>query len=208
MAGLEVQIGADNSELNKKIKEAELALKELSNIKLEQIKLGLDTKEIDGKIKSVKKSLTELKTVSKDTGNAISGMAPKVANGNNALTQFNRIIQDAPFGPMGVQNNITSFGESFGYLVNQTGSAKEAFKLMTASLIGSGGVMLGISLVTSGLTYMSQNGLSVGDVFDKLTGNFDSFGDSLKKQMKKRLKVRLVKYHHLRRMRMLLRIQL
>jgi hypothetical protein len=27
--------------------------------------------------------------------------------------------------------------------------------------------------VTSALTYMSQNGITVGDVFDKLTGKFD-----------------------------------
>ena len=108
MAGLEIQIGADSSDLQKKIKEAELALKELSQVKLERIKLGLDTKEINGNIASVKKSLNELKTVSKDTGSAIGGMAPKVANGGNALMQFSRIAQDAPYGIMGIGNNITA----------------------------------------------------------------------------------------------------
>ena len=56
---LEVQIGADNSDLNKKIKEAEFDLKELSKLKLENIKLGLDTKGLDANIKDVKKSLSE-----------------------------------------------------------------------------------------------------------------------------------------------------
>jgi len=181
MAGLEIQIGADNSDLNKKIKEAELNLKELSNIKLEQIKLGLDTKEINGNIASVKKSLTELKTVSKDTGNAISGMAPKVANGGNALMQFSRIAQDAPFGIMGIGNNITATVEAFGHLKQSTGSTGSALKAVASSMLGSGGILLAVSLVTTGLTYMSQNGITVGDVFRRLTGDFDEYASALKK---------------------------
>ena len=171
---LEVKIGADSSDLNKKIKEAELALKELSQVKLEQIKLGLDTKEINGNIASVKKSLNDLKTASKDSGNAIAGMAPKVANGGNALMQFSRIAQDAPYGIIGIGNNITATVEAFGYLKNETGSTGGALKAMASSIMGSGGILLAVSLVTTGLTYMSQQGLSVGDVIDKMTGNFDT----------------------------------
>jgi len=171
---LEVQIGADSSDLQKKIKEAEFNLKELSKVKIEQIKLGLDTKEINGNIASVKKSLNELKTVSKDTGTAIGGMAPKVANGGNALMQFSRIAQDAPYGIIGIGNNITSTVEAFGHLKNSTGSTGGALKALAGSIMGSGGILLAVSLLTTGLTYMSQQGLSVGDVYDKLTGKFDN----------------------------------
>ena len=180
MAGLEISIGADSSDLNKKIKEAELALKELSQVKLERIKLGLDTKEINGNIASVKKSLNELKTVSKDTGSAIGGMAPKVANGGNALMQFSRIAQDAPYGIMGIGNNITATVEAFGHLKNSTGSAGGALKAMAGSIMGSGGILLAVSLVTTGLTYLAQSGLSVGDLANKLTGDFDALGNSFK----------------------------
>ena len=180
MAGLEISIGADSSDLQKKIKEAELALKELSQVKLERIKLGLDTKEINGNIASVKKSLNELKTVSKDTGSAIGGMAPKVANGGNALMQFSRIAQDAPYGIMGIGNNITATVEAFGHLKNSTGSAGGALKAMAGSIMGSGGILLAVSLVTTGLTYLAQSGLSVGDLANKLTGDFDALGNSFK----------------------------
>lgn len=171
---LEVQIGADSSDLQKKIKEAELALKELSQVKLERIKLGLDTKEINGNIASVKKSLNDLKTVSKDTGSAIGGMAPKVASGGNALMQFSRIAQDAPYGIMGIGNNITATVEAFGHLKNSTGSTGGALKALAGSIVGSGGILLAVSLVTTAFTYMAQNGLSVGDVIDKMTGKFDA----------------------------------
>lgn len=174
MAGLEIQIGADSSDLQKKIKEAEFNLKELSKVKIEQIKLGLDTKEINGNIASVKKSLNDLKIASKDSGNAIAGMTPQVANGGNALMQFSRIAQDAPYGIIGIGNNLTATAEAFGYLKQQTGSTGGALKALAGSIMGTGGILLAVSLVTTAFTYMAQNGLTVGDVYDKLTGKFDN----------------------------------
>ena len=176
---LEIEIGADINDLQNKIKEAELNLKELSKIKLERIKLGLDTKEIQSNIKSTKASLTDLRTTLKDSGDSFSSMTPKVANGGNALMQFSRIAQDAPFGIMGIGNNITATVEAFGHLKQSTGSTGGALKALASSIIGSGGILLAVSLVTSALTYMSQNNITVGDVLDKLSGNFDN----LKKAM-------------------------
>jgi len=181
MAGkkLEVGIGADVSDFQKKIKEVEFDLKELSKAKVERIKLGLDTGEINNQIKDVKKTLNDLKTTTRDTGNAFNSMAPKVANGGAALTSFSRIAQDAPYGIIGVGNNITNTAEQFGYLVKETGSAGGAIKAMLSSLAGVGGVLLGVSLLTTGLTLMAQQGLTVSDVIDKMTGKFDEFGNKV-----------------------------
>jgi len=174
MANLEIGIGADIKEWQKKFDEVESDIQQLANEKAIQIKLGLDTKEINSQIKDAKKYLNDLKQTAKDTGASFQkDLTPKVANGSNALMQFSRIAQDAPFGIMGIGNNITATAESFSYLVKETGSAKEAFKAVASSLLGTGGLLLAVSLVTSGLTYMSQKGLTVGDVFNKLSGNFD-----------------------------------
>lgn len=178
---LEVPIGADKTDFDKKLKEVEQDIKELSKIKLERIQLGLDTKEIDGNIKSAKKSLSDLKTSLKDTGDSFTKMSPKVANGGNTLMQFSRIAQDAPFGIMGIGNNITATAESFSYLSKSAGGTGNALKAIASSMMGTGGILLAVSLVTSGLTYMSQNGITVGDVFDKLTGKFDETAQAMKK---------------------------
>jgi hypothetical protein len=178
---LEVQIGADKTDFDKKIKEVEFDIKELSKVKLDRLKLGLDTTEINAQIKDAKNNLNQLKTTVRDTGQSFTGMAPKVANGGNALMQFSRIAQDAPFGIIGIGNNITATVEAFGHLKNSTGSAGGALKAMAASLAGSGGILLGVSLLTTGLTLLAQSGLSVSDVIDKITGNFDEFGASLNK---------------------------
>lgn len=180
MAGLEVQIGADIKDFQKKIKEVESDVQQLANEKAIQIRLGLDTKEISAQIKDAKKTLTDLKQTARDTGASFQkDLAPKVANGGNALMQFSRIAQDAPFGIMGIGNNITATVEAFGHLQKSTGSTVGALKALAGSIVGSGGILLAVSLLTSALTYMSQNNLSVGDVLDKLSGNFDN----LKKAM-------------------------
>jgi hypothetical protein len=183
MAGgkLSVEIGADITDFEKKIKEVEFDIKELSKVKLDRLKVGLDTSEINAQIKDAKNNLKSLQTTVKDTGGSFASMTPRVANAGNTLTQFSRIAQDAPFGIIGIGNNITATAEAFGYLKAQTGSTGGALKALGQSLAGTGGILLGVSLLTTGLTLLAQSGLSVGDVIDKLTGNFDEFGASIKK---------------------------
>jgi len=183
MAGgkLTVEIGADITDFEKKIKEVEFDIKELSKVKLDRLKVGLDTTEINSQIKDAKASLNSLKSTVKDTGQTFASAAPKVANAGNTLTQFSRIAQDAPFGIIGIGNNITATAESFSYLKAQTGSTGGALKALASSITGTGGILLGVSLLTTGLTLLSQSGLSIGDVINKITGNFDEFGASLKK---------------------------
>jgi hypothetical protein len=183
MAGgkLSVEIGADITDFEKKIKEVEFDIKELSKIKLDRLKVGLDTTEINSQIKDAKASLNSLKTAVNDTGQSFASATPKVANAGNTLTQFSRIAQDAPFGIIGIGNNITATAESFTYLKQQTGSTGGALKALASSIAGTGGILLGVSLLTTGLTLLAQSGLTIGDVIDKITGNFDEFGAALKK---------------------------
>jgi len=183
MAGgkLSVEIGADITDFEKKIKEVEFDIKELSKVKLDRLKVGLDTTEINSQIKDAKASLNSLKSTVKDTGQTFASAAPKVANAGNTLTQFSRIAQDAPFGIIGIGNNITATAEAFSSLKAQTGSTGGALKALGQSLAGSGGILLGVSLLTTGFTLLAQSGLTVGDVIDKITGNFDAFGAELNK---------------------------
>lgn len=177
---LEVQIGADSSELNSELAAAEAKLKRLGDLKVKKTKLGLDTSDLDKQITSTKNKLTDLKESVKTTGSSFSAMTPKVASGGNALMQFSRIAQDAPYGIIGIGNNLTATAEAFSYLKNQTGSTGGALKALASSLMGSGGILLGISLVTTAFTLFAQSGLSISDVVGKITGDFDALGNSFK----------------------------
>lgn len=141
--------------------------KQLSN-------LQRDEKESIVVTANLRKELANLKREQKDLGDGFQKSTPKIANGGNALMQFSRIAQDAPYGIIGIGNNITATVEAFGHLQRSAGGTGGALKALASSIVGSGGILLAVSLLTSALTYMSQNNLSVGDVLDKLSGNFDN----------------------------------
>ena len=180
MAELEVIIGGDSKDLDKEILKVEKELKRLESQKQTNAKLGIDTANLDKSISSTKSKLDGLKSSLNTTSVAANTFNKATANGSNTLTQFSRIAQDAPFGIMGIGNNLTATAESFSNLSRSAGGATNALKAVGSSLLGGGGVLLAISLVTTGLTYMSQSGLTVGDVFDKLTGKFDKVGQAMK----------------------------
>lgn len=175
---LTVSIGSDISDLQKGIAQAEKEIYDLKKIKSSNLKLGIDTTEVNRSLDAAKAKLASFQTSIKNTGNAMQGFQKQTANGGVALTAFSRIAQDAPYGIIGIGNNITNTGEQFQYLVKQTGSASGAIKAMLSSLAGVGGAMLGVSLLITGLTIMSQKGITVGDVFDMLRGKNDALAKS------------------------------
>lgn len=179
MAELEAIIGGDSSPLDKEISKVEKKLKQLESQKQTNVKLGIDTANLDKSISSTKSKLDGLKSSLNTTSVASQNFSKATANGSNTLTQFSRIAQDAPFGIIGIGNNLTATAESFANLSRSSGGAVNALKAVGSSLLGGGGVLLAISLVTTGLTYMSQQGLTVGDVFDKLSGKFDENAKAL-----------------------------
>ena len=180
MANLEVQIGANISDFNSQIAKVEKELLKLQSQKDTDIKLGLDTSSINKQISETTTKLNGLKSSLNSSTTAFANNSKATANGASTLTQFSRIAQDAPFGIMGIGNNLTATAESFTYLAKSSGGAGNALKAVGASLLGPGGVLLAISLVTTGLTVMAQQGLTIGDVFNKLTGNFSGFANALK----------------------------
>lgn len=140
--------------------------KQLANLKR-------DEKESTVATADLRKELANLKREQKDLGGSFDTAGKKVANGGNALMQFSRIAQDAPYGIIGIGNNITATVEAFGHLQKSTGSTGGALKALAGSIVGSGGILLAVSLLTTALTYMSQNGITVSDVVAKLSGNFN-----------------------------------
>jgi hypothetical protein len=99
-------------------------------------------------------------------GQAAQKTAPQVqkltqaTSGYNAIgVDFARIVQDAPFGIIGVGNNITQLAGSFQVLKNQTGSTSTALKSAFASIFSSSNALiLGISLLTTAFTILQQKG--------------------------------------------------
>ena len=134
MAELSVEINGKMDKLDKALSDSEKALK-----------------QFDKKANKISKTNSNLGSSSVLAAKGMGKLRGQAINGNAAMTAFSRTIQDAPFGIMGVSNNITNLTEQFGYLKNKTGSAGGALKAMLRDLKGFGGVTLAISLATSAL---------------------------------------------------------
>jgi len=93
-----------------------------------------------------------LATEAQKTGAALGG---SMTVGSNraafALTNLGRVAQDAPFGFMGIQNNLNPLLESFQMLRKETGSNVSAFKALAGGLVGPAGLGLALSLVSAGI---------------------------------------------------------
>lgn len=91
---------------------------------------------------AVNKASTALDQTSKSSGRATL-----------ALTNLGRVTQDAPFGFIGISNNLNPLLESFQQLRKEAGSNRAALSQLGKSLIGAGGIGLALSAVTAILAF-------------------------------------------------------
>lgn len=87
---------------------------------------------------------------------AIAKLPQSAGQANQAITNLNRVVQDAPFGFVGIQNNIGPLIDSFGQLKMSTGSTGGALKALIGSLAGPAGVGLAVAGVSAALTFAIQ----------------------------------------------------
>jgi len=99
-------------------------------------------------------ALPKLDTAVQKTADTLKTKVPAGANqAAAALTNLGRVAQDAPFGFVGISNNLNPLLESFQRLRAETGSASGALKALGASLLGGGGLGLALSLATAAVTF-------------------------------------------------------
>jgi hypothetical protein len=96
-------------------------------------------------------SLTQLSTAVGKTEQSLKKLVPGADRANQSMVNLSRVVQDAPFGFIGIANNIDPLLQSFQALKASTGSTGGALKALGSSLLGGGGLALGVSLVTSAL---------------------------------------------------------
>lgn len=100
-------------------------------------------------------NLTVIPPAANAAGNSLARLRGQSGQAGAALTDVSRIIQDAPFGIIGIGNNITQLSESFGRLRATAGSTGAAFRQLFTSAGGFGGIGLAISVLTTAFTFAS-----------------------------------------------------
>jgi hypothetical protein len=90
------------------------------------------------------------------SGNALNKFSAGANQAAFATTNLSRVLQDAPFGFIGIQNNLNPLLESFQQLKKETGSTGSALKALVGSLMGPAGIGLALSAVSAGLLFYQQ----------------------------------------------------
>jgi chromosome segregation ATPase len=162
-------IGADATQLKKSIKEVEDRIQELSStIKNTPFNLVSEKQKLE--LNALKETLVELQTDVINTGQAFDKNSASVKKAGRALTSLSLIAQDAPFGFIGIQNNLPALIQSFGELTTTSGGVKGALSQIGSALIGPAGLFLAFSAVTAAVTYAIKEYGSLSNAVDVLFG--------------------------------------
>lgn len=87
-----------------------------------------------------------------------TGLASTSARANQSLMNLGRIVQDLPFGFLGISNNIDPALDSFNRLKEESGGVGGALKALLGSLKGSGGLIFALGSVLPSAILIAQQG--------------------------------------------------
>jgi hypothetical protein len=156
----------------------------------EEIEIIVTATGFDKVSTGLKNTTEALKTTAaeaKKTGDALKGSMTAGSNqAGQSLQNLSRIAQDAPFGFIGIANNINPLVESFGRLRAETGSTGGAFKALLGSLSGPAGLGLAVGVVTSvvqfaqiGFDRWGASAKKAKDAVDEVKKSADEFAKSI-----------------------------
>lgn len=117
---------------------------------------------------------SQLEAATNKANKALNGVKQSSASASYALTNLSRVAQDAPFGFIAIQNNLSPLIESFGQLKTQSGSVGGALKSLGSSLLGPAGIGVGFSVVTALVTTAIQKYGSLTAALDALFSSTDA----------------------------------
>lgn len=99
--------------------------------------------------KQAVQNIQETVTATNQLGNAFRTLPNTSGQATNALTNLSRVAQDAPYGFIGIANNLNPLLESFQRLSKEAGGAGGALKAMASGLMGPAGIGLALGAVSS-----------------------------------------------------------
>jgi hypothetical protein len=138
---LNINIGANVTDLQSQLQKAENLLK--------QFEAALKKATNVGEINYLNNSIKTLNTTISTLGQQMNKVGRPASDATNALTNLSRVAQDAPYGFIGIANNLNPLLESFQRLSKDAGGAGGALKSMVAGLTGPAGIGIALGVVSS-----------------------------------------------------------
>jgi hypothetical protein len=125
------------------------------------------------------KNIQETVTATTKLGTAFKTLPSTSNQATNALTNLSRVAQDAPYGFIGIANNLNPLLESFQRLKVEAGSTGGALKAMAGGLMGPAGIGLALGAVSSIIVAFGPQIMDFIKGTDKATEAENKFARSL-----------------------------
>jgi len=181
--GLKINITADVAQATQGLSAVEVRATQLQ-INIQKLQNVIANTTSQKKLSSALSALDQQQRAYNQTlvasSNKLGGVSPSANQATAAITNLSRVVQDAPFGFIGIANNINPLLESFQRLKTTSGSTGGALKALGSSLLGGGGLGLALAAVTTGIT-LAQVGF---DRWFKTTKDAKKSSDELKDSIK------------------------
>lgn len=141
-----------------------------------EVEIGANVAGLTDGVNTATGQLDKLGKAAQTTAPQVDKLAKSTSNYNAVGVNFARLIQDAPFGIIGVGNNITALAESFQQASNQG----KSFGQILGGVFSAGNLLtLGVSALVTGWTLYQQNAEKTVDVNEKLKESYDDIADSI-----------------------------
>jgi hypothetical protein len=169
MADLIYEFGADVTQFNASIAEVTKEIKKLKDTL--KTATGAEIPKLNAEISALQTSLGNLKNVGVPAAAAISKVRDSASDARVALTNVSQVVQDLPFGFIGIQNNIPGVIQAFGNLTSGSTGLVGGLKAISAQLLGPAGIFLAFSVVTSAVTGLITKYGSLGAGLEAVFGS-------------------------------------
>lgn len=116
-----------------------------------------------------------------NTSAKFAGLTGNIKGSNSVAIEFNRVIQDAPFGLIGISNNLQQLAGNFANVSQKAGGTGAAIKASLASIISPVNLgLLAISALTAGFTAYQLGAFDFVTATDEAKTAQEEFNESLK----------------------------
>jgi hypothetical protein len=138
---LNINIGANTTDFESSLIKAQNLLKQFEAALKKATNIG-EINYLNNQIKNLNGTITSLNQKMNTVGRP-------TADATNALSNLSRVAQDAPYGFLGIANNLNPLLESFQRLQKESVNSGGALKAMVAGLTGPAGIGLALGVVSS-----------------------------------------------------------
>lgn len=159
----------------------------LTNLQKALIQTGGGVKTFTNKFSGLIPPLKNVPVAIENTNRALMKLPNAANQATLSMVNLGRVVQDAPFGFLGIANNLNPLLESFQRLKATTGSTGGALKALGSSLLGAGGLGFALSIVSSALIVFGDKLFGAGEAskasekeLERLAARLEEVKDNVK----------------------------